>query len=112
MAIDIDKLCLDCRWLHDRAINFYPCRECIHLDVSAEYDFYCQHEQLNMFGECELAKCRSCGRKVHMTFGPRGYKYVKCRCGNSLQAKVTVEEMIRRWNNKPPSRTIMWRVKK
>lgn len=107
-----DRLCQECRWLHDRGINFFPCRECIHLHEDAEYDFYCQPEQIDMFGAAELTVCRSCGRKVHMTFGARGYKYVKCRCGNSLQAKVTVEEMIRRWNNKPPSRTIMWRVKK
>lgn len=112
MDAKIPRICMGCRWLHDRKIDFYPCRECVNAHGDADYNFFCQQEQPNMFGACELAHCRSCGRRVHMTFGPRGYKYVKCRCGNSLQAKVTVEEMIRRWNNKPPSKTIMWRVAK
>ena len=42
---------------------------------------------------------------MHMSYGKNGYKYVICHCGNHLQAKVTVEEMIKRWNNKPPSKT-------
>lgn len=47
-----------------------------------------------------------------MEFGSRGYKYIRCKCGNTMQAKVTVEEMIRRWNNRTPARTKMWRTNK
>lgn len=107
----LDK-CLNCRWSAKKKINFYPCRDCVHWRADSEYDFFTWPEHLNMFGFAELARCRSCGRKVHMSYGENGYKYVICHCGNHLQAKVSVEEMIRRWNNKPPSKTKMWRINK
>lgn len=106
--------CPNCRWYSKYAIGFYPCSDCIGFDQKAEYDFYCLPEQPDMFGVVELARCRSCGRKVHIEKGcgkNSSYKYIRCKCGNSLQAKVTVEEMIKRWNNKPPKKTKMWRIK-
>lgn len=106
--------CINCRWYSKYAIGFYPCSECIGLNAAAEYNFFCLPNQPDMFGVAELARCRSCGRKVHITKGTgykSSYKYIRCKCGNSLQAKVTVEEMIKRWNNKPPSKTKMWRIK-
>lgn len=110
MDLSKKQRCENCRWLTKRIIDFYPCRDCVHLHPDAEYNFFCFPDQMNMFGFVELDKCRSCGRRVHMSYGPGSYKRVECRCGNSLRAKVTVEEMIRRWNNKPPAKTIMWRV--
>lgn len=106
------KRCENCRWKQKRAINYYPCSECVLLHDGADYNFFCLPEQLNMFGFAELVRCRSCGKHVRMEFGSRGYKYIRCHCGCSLQAKVSVEEMIKRWNNKPPCRTKMWRVQK
>lgn len=106
------RKCEACRWYNKRKLDFYPCCDCVGLHADAEYNFWCPPEQLNMFGFTELAKCRSCGRKVHISYGPGSYKRVECRCGNKLQAKVTVEEMIQRWNNKPPTKSILWRVKK
>lgn len=103
--------CLNCRWQAKRKLDFYPCVECVQLHPEAGYDFFCLPDQLDFFGAAELARCRSCGRRVHIDFGKRGYKYIRCKCGCSLQAKVTIDEMIRRWNNKPPARTKMWRVK-
>lgn len=107
--------CTDCRWHSKYAIGFYPCSECIGLKADAEYNFFCLPEQPDMFGMVELARCRSCGRKVSITKGTgknSSYKYIRCKCGYGLQAKVTVEEMIRRWNNKPPKKSKMWRVKR
>lgn len=59
----------------------------------------------------KIKNCRKCGRKVHMEFGKRGYKYIRCLCGNSMQAKVTAEEMIQRWNNRVPTKSILWKCK-
>lgn len=104
--------CNNCRWNFKRYMDYYPCCDCIGLHKSASYNFFCFPDQLNMFGVAELCHCRSCGRRVHMEFGNRGYKYIRCKCGNTMQAKVTVEEMIRRWNNRTPARTKMWRTNK
>lgn len=106
--------CINCRWCSKRSIDYYPCSCCVGLHAEAEYYFFCLPDQQDMFGIAELARCRSCGRKVHITKGTgynSSYKYIRCKCGNSLQAKVSTEEMIRRWNNKPPEKTKMWRVK-
>ena len=104
--------CNNCRWKNKRHPGVYPCCDCIGLNTLASYNFFCFPDQLNMFGVAELCHCRSCGRRVHMEFGSRGYKYIRCKCGNTMQAKVTVEEMIHRWNNRAPARTKMWRSNK
>lgn len=103
--------CANCRWCSKKSINYYPCSRCIGAHQNADYNFFCVPEQINMFGVAELVHCRACGRRVHLERAKRGsYRYVRCSCGNSLQAKVTDEEMIARWNNKPPLMTKMWRV--
>ena len=107
--------CVNCRFYNKRKLKFYPCNECVGLVSGAKYYFFCAPEQLELFGGAELVPCRNCGRKVHMTFGLPGrpsYKVIHCKCGNHLQAKVTAEEMVRRWNNKPPGRTKLWEVNK
>lgn len=104
--------CANCRWVSKRAIDFYPCSKCIGAHPRADYNFFCVPEQIDMFGVAELVHCRSCGRRVHLERAKHGsYRYVRCTCGNSLQAKVTDVEMIKRWNNKPPAMTKMWKVK-
>lgn len=71
----------------------------------------CCNKCFAVSGAAELCHCRKCGRKVHMEFGKRGYKYIRCLCGNSMQAKVTAEEMICRWNNRVPAKSILWKCK-
>lgn len=106
------KTCVNCRWQKFLTKRMYLCSECIGLKENAEYDFFCLPDGDTLFGAAELCHCRKCGRKVHMEFGKRGYKYIRCLCGNSMQAKVTAEEMICRWNNRVPAKSILWKCKK
>lgn len=106
------KTCVNCRWQKFLTKRMYPCSECIGLKENAEYDFFCLPDGDTLFGAAELCHCRKCGRKVHMEFGKHGYKYIRCLCGNSMQAKVTAEEMICRWNNRVPARSKIWKIKK
>ena len=106
------KSCVNCRWQKFLRRRMCPCSDCIGLKKNAEYNFFCLPDSDALFGEAELCHCRKCGRKVHMEFGRRGYKYIRCLCGNSMQAKVTSEEMIRRWNNRVPDRSVLWKVER
>nr|DAK02396.1 MAG TPA: desulfoferrodoxin-like protein [Caudoviricetes sp.] len=104
----MNTYCKNCRW--QKYMPKYPCSLCIYLDNTNQFNFFVMVEAINLFGVAELEHCKCCGKKVRLRRDGK-YRIISCSCGNSMCAKCNDEEMIRRWNNRLPDKTKIWKVR-